>query len=98
MDKCYTQASMEEEDTVAAGEANTAKADKTKSATPTNGKRTDAVLGSLVQGGVILPDPVTAKTQLNAGIAENPATMKKNAERRSMRQVDNSQSVKQVVG
>ena len=42
-DKCYTLASMEEEDMAAAGEANTAKADKSKSATLTNGKQTYSV-------------------------------------------------------
>ena len=85
MEKSYIQASMEEEDTVVAGEANTAKADKTKSATPTNGKRTDAVPGSLAQGGATTPDQAIVETQQHGGIAENPATTKKSAERRNVR-------------
>ena len=43
MDKWYFRTWMKEEDIVAEGEANTAKADTIKSVTPTNAKPTEMV-------------------------------------------------------
>ena len=43
-------------------DADQAKADTTKSVTPTNGKWTDAGPESLAEGGVIMPDRAIAET------------------------------------
>ena len=80
---------MEEEDTVAGGEADSAKADTIMSVTPTNGKQIDPVLESSAEGGVITPDQAIVETQSNVGTAENSAITKRTAEGRNMRQVDN---------
>ena len=85
-DTCSIRISMEEENKDVEEEINSAKADKTKSATPTNGKRTDAVPGSLAQGEVITPDQAIAETQLSAGTTESPTTTKRSVERRSVKQ------------
>ena len=57
-------------------------AERHKSATPTNGKRTGMVLESLVEGGVITPDHPSVITHPNAGTMENMATMKRSAGKR----------------
>ena len=71
--------------------------DKTKSATSTNGKQTDAVSGSLAQGGATTPDQAIVATQQNAGTAENPDTTKRSVGRRSVRQADNSRTMQQIL-
>ena len=88
-DKCYIRTSMEEEDKAAEGEVDSAKADTTKSVTPTNGKRTETAPESSAEGGVITPDQATVGTQLSAGTAENPATTKRSVGRRSVSKADN---------
>ena len=79
---------MEEEDTTTGGEANTTKADTTKSVTPSNGKWTETAPKSSAKGGVITPDQEIVQTQLNVGTAEKLATTKRSAERRNARQTD----------
>jgi hypothetical protein len=62
---------------------------KIKSVTLTTGKRIEMDPESSAEGGVITLDRAIAKTQSSAGIAENPATTKRSAERRNVRQTDN---------
>ena len=57
-------------------------AGRRKGETPTNGKRTEIVPKSSVEGGVIMLDHLGVLTHLNAGTVENMATMKRSAEKR----------------
>ena len=57
-------------------------AGRRKGETPTNGKRTEIVPESSVEGGVITPNHPSVLTHLNAGIVENMATMKRSAGKR----------------
>ena len=50
-----------------------------KGETPTNGKRTETVPESLVEGGVIMPNHPSVITHPNADTVENTATIKRSA-------------------
>ena len=88
---------MKEETSAVEIEVNSDKAvmaGRLKGETPTNGKRTETVPESLVEGGVITPDHPSVTTRLNAGTTENTATMKRSAGKRyetRLQLADNSQ-------
>ena len=70
-------------------------AGRRKGETPTNGKRTEIVPESSVEGGVITPDHPGVLTHPNAGTVENMATMKRSAGKRRVTRsklTDNSQT------
>ena len=81
MVRCSTPSQTREEDW--AEQIETDMVNRTKSVTPTVGKRPGTHQESLAEGGAIMPDQVAKKTRSNVGIVENLATMKRSAERRN---------------
>ena len=89
---------MEEEDKVAEEEADSAKADTTKSkpentTSITNKTRRTHEVECLEEGEAIMPDPIDKTIPFSADILENSTTSRKTSKRRSESQlqpIDNS--------